>query len=248
MRLRNMTAAASAAVLLAACGGTDDGDPGAAPETATDDETGADADGTEDEPNDGDTLGDLELPDPDEFIADGEFRGQGVVLPLPDGWSVDQMTLLQGLVSASADDDQMQQLAAQAVDTTQLGEDQQVSFDDLLEVQRSQFEAIDPDLTPSIDEAVDIEGATAAHRLRFEDVQIDQQPAFDLELVLAEDGEGRIALFNYAAPTGDFDEAISELMLEGAGIDPDSQPPEPPPAPAAPAPEPGDDTDGGTGG
>ncbi|MEX2503208.1 MAG: hypothetical protein WD378_00060 [Egicoccus sp.] len=237
MRLRNTTAAAAVAVLLAACGGDDDGDPGATsetePETAESIEE-EDSDG-EDAGDDagGETLGDLELPDPDEFISDGEFRGQGIILPIPDGWSVDQMALLQGLVAASADDDQTQQLVAQAIDTTQLGEDQQISFDELIEVQRTQFDPIDPDLEPSVDEEVEIDGATAAHRLRFEDVQIEEQPAFDLELVLAEDGEGRIALFNYAAPTDSFDDAIAEQMVDGVGIDPDSEPPEPQ-VPAAP--------------
>lgn len=239
MRLRNLTAAASAAVLLAACGGTDDGDPGAAPETESDDQT--EAEGAEEEPSDGETLGDLELPEADEFIADGEFRGQGVVLPIPDGWTVDDMALLQGLVSATADEDRTQQLAAQAVDTAQLGEDQQVTFDDVLEIQRSQFAQIDPELEPTVDETVEVDGATAAHRLRFEGVQIEDQPSFDLDVVLAEDGEGRIALFNYAAPTEAFDEAIAELMLDGAGIDPDSEPPAPEPAPQGGAGESGEE-------
>lgn len=230
MRLRKTTAAAAAAVLLAACGGGDDGDADATPETdsAAPAETETDGEG-----GDGESLGDLDLPDAEEFVSDGEFRGQGVVLPIPEGWSVDDMALLQGLVAASADEDQTQQLVAQAIDTADLAEDQQVSFEDLLEVQRTQFEPVDPDLEPSADEAVEIDGATTAHRLRFEDVQIQEQPAFDLELVLAEDGEGRIALFNYAAPSDAFDEQIAELLVDGAGIDPDSEPPAPQ-TPAAP--------------
>lgn len=230
MRLRKTTAAAAAAVLLAACGGTD-GDADTTPDAQTGTETETDAGTDADAEGEPESLGDLDLPDADEFIADGEFRGQGVVMPIPDGWTVDDMALVQGLVAASADEDQTQQLVAQAIDTADLGDDQQVTFEDLLEVQRTQFAPVDPDLEATVDEAVEIDGATSAHRLRFEQVQIDEQPAFDLELVLAEDGDGRIALFNYAAPSEAFDDAVAELMMDGIGIDPDSEPP----APQAPA-------------
>lgn len=219
MRLRQATATAAVAVLIAACGGAD-GDPEtdtAAPEAT---------DGTPDDAGD-DGIDQPDLPDPDELVTDGEFRGQGVVLPVPDGWSIDEMALMQGLIVASSDDDPTQQLAAQAIDATALPDDETIDFDELLELQRTQFQEVDPDLAPTIDEEVEVEGATQAHRLRFEDVSLPEQPAFRLELILAEDGDGRIALFNYAAPSDGFDEDIAELLIDGVAIDPDSEPPAP---------------------
>ncbi|MFA9446502.1 hypothetical protein [Egicoccus sp. AB-alg6-2] len=248
MRLRQATAAAAAAVLLAACGGAaDESDPEAAP--------GTDEDATTADPSPDDPAAQPDLPDPEEFITDGEFRGQGVVLPLPDGWSVDEIALLQGLVVAVSDDDASQQLAAQAVDASALSEQEEVEFDDLLEMQRTQFEQLDADIAPTVDEAIEIEGAEQAHRLRFEDVALPDQPEFWLDLILADNGDGRIALFNYAAPSDSFDESIADLMLEGAGIDPDSEPPAPQPMmpeeglgeePTGDEPA-GPDTDGGEG-
>jgi hypothetical protein len=47
--------------------------------------------------------------------------------------------------------------------------------------------------------------------------------------VMADDGEGRIAVFNYAAATDDYDEGNAELLLSAAGFDADSEPS--PPAP-----------------
>ncbi|MFA9430879.1 hypothetical protein [Egicoccus sp. AB-alg2] len=220
MRLRNTTAAAAVAVLLAACGGAaDETDPGAAPETTDEPTT--------DDP--AEAPGEPELPDAEEFITDGEFRGQGVVLPVPDGWSVDEFGLLQGIVVATSDEDQSQQLAAQAVDASGLEEEQQIDFDELLELQRTQFQEVDPEIEPTIDEEVEVGGAERAQRLRFESVEVEEQPAFTLDLVLADDGQGTIALFNYAAPSEAFDEEVADLLVTGAGIDPDSEPPSPEP-------------------
>ncbi|GGI06781.1 hypothetical protein [Egicoccus halophilus] len=223
MRLRNLTAAAAVAVLVAACGGNgDETEPEAAPET----ESGTTADPAED-----DAVTEPELPDPDDFITDGEFRGQGVVLPIPEGWSVDEFSLLQGLVVAVDDEDPSQQLAAQAIDASALAAEEEIDFDELLELQRNQFGDLAEEAEPVVDEEVELSGADRAHRLRFDEVTIEEQPAFSLDLILADDGDGTVALFNYAAPSEAFDEDIVELMLAGAGIDPDSDPLGPEPLP-----------------
>jgi hypothetical protein len=228
VRFRHVTAAATAAVLLAACGADDDPDLGAAPDA----ENGVDEGDLEDLLGEGED--ELDLPDPDEFITDGVFRGQGVVLPIPDGWSLDEFALMQGLVVATSDEDAGQQLAAQAVDASAL-EQEQIDFDELLDLQRNQFAEVDADLQPDLDEEIDVEGAERAHRLRFEDIAVpdpqggEDQPPFTLDLVLAQDGDGTVALFNYAAPSDSYDESIADRMINEAGIDPDSEPPSPDP-------------------
>jgi hypothetical protein len=222
LRIRRTMALAATAALIAACGTADD-DQAAQPDDQLEQ---PDAEG-------GDPFGDQpELTDPNEQIADGSYRGEGIVLPVPDGWRLDEMAFAQGLVLAMPDDGS-QQFFGQAVDTDDLPEE--IDFDELVAANRDQFE-----VGPTEDEEIDLEGATRAHLLRFDELPAQQEgePEGTLVLVIADDGDGRIAVFNYAAASDDFDEDSADLLLSAAGFDPDSDPS--PPAPMgepAPAPE-----------
>jgi hypothetical protein len=227
VRIRKTLALAATAALVAACGAADDDDPTAqapdgqeAPADPDDaDPEGADPDGAD--PFGGE--GELDLEDPNEQVAEGAFRGEGIVLPVPDGWRVDEMAFAQGLVLAMPEAGD-EQFAGQAVDTADLQED--LDFAELVDANREQFES-----APTEDEQIELDGAEQAHLLRFDGLppQAEGQPEGSLLLVMADDGEGRIAVFNYAAATDDYDEGNAELLLSAAGFDADSEPS--PPAP-----------------
>jgi hypothetical protein len=224
VRIRKTLALAATAALVAACGAADDEDPSTQPQDGQEaPQDGADADPFGDQP---------ELTDPNEQIADGSYRGEGIVLPVPDGWRLDEMAFAQGLVLAMPDDGS-QQFFGQAVDTDDLPEE--IDFDELVTANRDQFE-----VGPTEDEEIELEGAARAHLLRFDELPAQQEgePTGTLVLVIADDGDGQIAVFNYAAASDDFDEDSADLLLSAAGFDPDSDPS--PPAPMgepAPAPE-----------
>ena len=79
--------------------------------------------------------------------------------------------------------------------------------------------------------------------LQFDEVAVQEgQPPTTELVILAEDADGHLALFNYAAASGDFDDAIVDLLLDRAGLDPDSEPTRPD------HPPPGDREDGATDG
>jgi predicted small lipoprotein YifL len=219
VRVRRTLALAATAALVAACGAGDDG-PAAQPPEDQQAPQDPDAPGAEgDDPfADG-----PELDDPNEQVTDDRFRGEGIVLPVPEGWRVDEMAFAQGLVLAMPEGG-AEQFAGQAVDTADLEED--IDLDGLVAANREQFES-----GPTQDEEVELEGAARAHLLRFDELQPQQegQPEGSLLLVMADDGDGRIAVFNYAAPTDDYDDDHAELLLSAAGFDPDSEPS--PPAP-----------------
>jgi hypothetical protein len=226
VRIRKTLALAATAALVAACGAADDDDPSAQAQDGQEaPQEGPDAEN--------DPFGDQpELDDPNEQIADGSYRGEGIVLPVPDGWRLDEMAFAQGLVLAMPEDGS-QQFFGQAVDTDDLPEE--IDFDELVAANRDQFE-----VGPTDDEEVELEGAAQAHLLRFDELPAQQEgePEGTLVLVIADDGDGQIAVFNYAAPSDDFDEDHADLLLSEAGFDPDSDPS--PPAPMgepAPAPE-----------
>lgn len=227
--LRTTTIAAAAALALAACADdTPDQDP--AEDPAASEELG-DLDDLDE-----DALEDLlggegedpfaDMPDPNEQVSDGAFRGEGIVLPVPSGWSLDQMSFAQGLVVALPED-ATQQFFAQAVDTDTLPDP--LTFEEVVESNR---EALGDDAT--VDEEVEVDGAAQAQQLRYEDVpaQAEGQPDSSVLLIVADDGDGRLAIFNYAAASEDFDEDSAELLLAGVGFDPDSDPAPPAPAPA----------------
>jgi hypothetical protein len=227
VRIRKTLALAATAALVAACGAADDDDPTAqAPDgqEAPADPDGADPEGAD--PDGADPFGgegELDLEDPNEQVAEGAFRGEGIVLPVPDGWRVDEMAFAQGLVLAMPEAGD-EQFAGQAVDTADLQED--LDFAELVDANREQFES-----APTEDEQIELDGAEQAHLLRFDGLppQAEGQPEGSLLLVMADDGEGRIAVFNYAAATDDYDEGNAELLLSAAGFDADSEPS--PPAP-----------------
>lgn len=239
MRIRSLVAAFTAAVAVVAC--TDSDDPSPSADDASQVEESADGEDSADDEDSTTAEGELEedrdLEDPNEQVADGEFRGEGVVMPALKEWSFDEFAYAQGLILASSPDGQ-QQIAGQAVDNDDLPEEQQVDLDELIEANLTQF----PD-SPSVDESVEIEGADRAHLLRFDDVasQQEDQPESTVLIVLASTEDGRIGVFNYAAFSEDFDEDSADALLAGVGFDPDSSPPEPmtspQPAPEQPAPE-----------
>jgi hypothetical protein len=218
VRVRRTLALAATAALVAACGGADDGPAAQSPDEQQAEGPAAPGGEGDDPFADG-----PELDDPNEQVTDDRFRGEGIVLPVPDGWRVDEMAFAQGLVLAMPEGGE-EQFAGQAVDTADLEED--IDLDGLIAANREQFES-----GPTQDEEVELEGAARAHLLRFDELQPQQegQPEGSLLLVMADDGDGRIAVFNYAAPTDDFDDERAELLLGVAGFDPDSEPS--PPAP-----------------
>ena len=231
-------ALAAVLVLAVACGADDDPAATDPPETDQPDSPQSE------DPDDPDVLvpeedlGDLEIPE----VEDGVIRAQGVVLPIPDGWVVDDMALAQGLVGASPDDAQPTQLllAGADIETSPMFGVQGEDFEGAVET----FRGLVPD-GPDVDEEVALAGAERAQLLRFDElaVQEGQPPTTELVLI-AEDAEGHLALFNYAAASEEFDDAIVDLLLADAGLDPDSEPtrPEEPPPP----PDTGDGTDAGT--
>lgn len=236
---RSLIAVAAISVLaLAACSDTDEPDnaaqgdqePDGPDEGASDEGEGElDPDELEGELDLDDLTGEQgDLPDPNEHVEDGVFRGDGIVLPIPEGFELEPTAYMQGLIAAVTPDGD-RQVAGQAVDADSLPEP--LDLDELAEANQEQLGEA------TSDEETDVDGATRARVLRFDDVpgQVEGQPDLSLLLILAEDGEGEIAIFNYVAPTEDFDTEEAEARLSGVGFDPDSSPPEPEPAPA-PAP------------
>ena len=217
--------AAAGALLLAACNGVAD-DPDTDPSAdELPDELDDLADGEELDLDD--LLGGGEdLPDPSEQIEDGVFRGEGIILPIPDGFELDPAALMQGIVAA-LNDEGTQQLLGQAVDTADFPEP--LDIDEIAAENEAQFGA------PILDEDIDIDGAARARQLRFDDIpgQMEDAPALTAQVVLAEDGDGELAFFQYVATTDEFEPDNAERYLSGVGFDPDSSPPssQPPPAP-----------------
>lgn len=221
----------AAMLVLAACG-TDTADTD--PPTDVPDEQ-LEPDQLDDEAASPDPLApdspELDLPDPNDLVTDGVFRGEGLVVPAPDGWTFDDTALVQGIVAAT-DAAGEQQLAGQVIDTTDMGEE--MTLDALLQTNRDQIED-----TPSVDEAIEVEGATAAHQLRYDalSAQVEGQPDMGVLLIVADDGEGNLAIFNYVATVDAFDDANADLLVNTAAFDPDSEPSTPAPSPDVPAPE-----------
>jgi hypothetical protein len=217
--------AALSLLVLTACNGAEQPDDTAQPSDELPEELGDLEDGELDLDE---MFGDQDLPDPNEFVDDdGVFRGEGIVLPIPAGFELEPMAFMQGLIAAVTEDGR-HQVAAQAVDTATIPEP--LDIDGLAEANAEQFGE------PVTDEETEVDGATRARQMRFEGVPSGQEdtPELTLVLVIAEDGDGEIAIFNYVSPTEDFDEDDAELVLAGIGFDPDSSPPDPEPAPQAP--------------
>ena len=241
---RGLVLTAAIGLFVAGCGDEqsqeDDGagDEQTSTDAAEDEDPSGDADGEEglDEEALGDLLADQEdLPDPNEDVEDGIYRGNGVVLPVPEGWSIDPAALLQGVVVAIPEDG-AQQLTARAVDTEQAeaGGAEPVEFDGLVDGVRQQLPQ-----DAATDEEIEVVGADRGHRLTYLDLPSQQegQPDTGITLILAESG-GLLGEFVYSASAEDYDDQVAALLVEEAGFDPGSEVPAPVQAPApSPAPE-----------
>lgn len=222
---RRLAVLLAGALLLGACSDGDD--------QAQEDEVAQPGDEEIDEEALEELLEDQQdMPDPNADVEDGVYSGNGVLLPVPDGWSLAPEALAQGLVAAVTEDG-MQQLTAQAVDTEDAAAaGQDLDLDTLLDGVRQQAPQ-----EPDVDEETDLAGATRAHRLTFTGVQAVEEgaPESSTTIVLAEDGEGLLAEFTFTAAVDAYDEETVDLLLAEAGFDPDS---EPQPMPQQPAPPP----------
>jgi len=227
-------------LFLAACGDAEpqEDEPGD-PETSTEESEGSQGedpsgDASGEEELDEEALEDLlagqeDLSDPNEDVVDGVYRGNGVVLPVPQGWSIDPAAMMQGVVAAFPEDGS-QQLTARAIDTelAEAGGAQPIELQTLVDTVRQQIAQ-----DAAIDEEVDLGGADRAFRLSYPDLpgQQEGQPDTGITLVLAESGE-LVGEFVYSAASAAYDEEIVSLLVEEAGFDPDSEVPAPAPAPA----------------
>ncbi|MFN2347239.1 MAG: hypothetical protein ABR616_16190 [Dermatophilaceae bacterium] len=242
---RGLVLTAAIGLLATGCGdGQPQSDPGSDEPAATDtpdpdasEDADLDEGGAEQMPED--DTDDAGVQDPNDDIEDGVYRGNGVALPVPDGWSIDPAAFQQGVVAATPDDG-AQQLTAQAIDTdaADAAGTGPLDIESLLDGVRQQIQQ-DPDT----DEPVDALGADTAHRLTYLQLPAQQegQPETSATIVLAET-DGLIGEFVYSAAGDNYDEAIASALLDGAGFDPDSEP-TPLPQPPQPAP----DTDGDDG-
>jgi hypothetical protein len=228
VRIRTHLTVLAAAVVLAAC--ASDADPAA--ESAPDDQIEQEGSLEELPFEEG------EQPDPGELLAElgievnGDVAsGAGVLLPIPAGWELEPSAAAQGTLLAIADpvDPQALLLGVAGIEDDPASGFEGLDLDGALEVVRQAL----PD-EPERDEAVDLSGAARAHLLVYPvvagDPEMGAPPAYQV-LILAEDAEGTLALFNYVAADGSQDESIVDLLLADAGFDPDSDPIEPPPAP-----------------
>ena len=174
-----------------------------------------------------------DVEDPNEAVEDGVYRGNGVILPVPDGWSVDSTALRQGVVAAISEDG-TQQLTARAVDLEAAAEDsgQSLEFDALIDSVRQQVQQ-----EAEVDEEVELTGAERAHRLTFLDLAAQQEgvPSISATIVLAEDADGLLGEFAFTATTDAYEQSTAELLLADAGFDAGSEPPAlPQPQPSVP--------------
>lgn len=239
---------AAAGLLLAGCG--DDQAQDATETPASEQPADAPTSGEElDEQALEDLTGGTEgLEDPNEDIEDGVYRGNGVVLPVPEGWSLNQQAFAQGIVAAVSED-QTQQMTAQVVDTAAMeASGQDMDLDSLIDGVREQIPQ-----EPEVDEDVDLAGADRAHRLTYLDLPAPQEgaPSSSATIVIAEGGDGLVGEFAFSATTDTYDDEVAALLVAEAGFDPDSEPPEPAQPQQQPAPQDGAEgetggTDGGT--
>jgi hypothetical protein len=235
LRPRRLVPVLAAIVVLAGCAD----DPSTAPEAPTIDAPDPDA-GDADLRSDGEQPDDeqtgdgpaatedrmlqLELPD----VEGGVIRAEGVVVPVPDGWTLDETAFSQGVIGISpdtgADGEAPSQLliASGAIGSNPVFGVQGLGYEDILEL----YGSLLPE-GPSIDEDVEVEGSDRARLLRYDEITVQEgQDPTDEVLLLVDAGDGRVALFNYAAPSDEFDEDVVQLLLDQAGIDPDSEPSE----------------------
>lgn len=239
---RGLALTAVAGMLLAGCG--DDQAQDAAETPSPEEQTRTEQ--PEGEQLDEEALEDLMggtegMEDPNEDIEDGVYRGNGVVLPVPEGWSLNQEAFAQGVVAAVSED-QTQQMTAQAVDTEPMeAAGQEMGLDSLVDGVREQIQQ-----EPEVDEDVELAGADRAHQLTYLDLPAQQGgPSSSATIVIAEDGSGLIGEFAFSATADSYDEELASLLVEQAGFDPNSEPPAMPQPQQPPVPQEGGQ-EGGT--
>jgi hypothetical protein len=159
-------------------------------------------------------------------VTDDAVRGLGVVMPLPDGWEFDPVPASQGALFASAGGLDPEQLlfAVAGIESDPASGFEGLGLEAALDVVRDSVP-----MAPDRDEAVDLDGAAAAQILEYEEVDIGSEedgggPASYQVVILAEDPDGMLALFNYVALRGAEDPGVTEQLLAEAGFDPDSEP------------------------
>lgn len=173
--------------------------------------------------------------DPNDDVVDGVYRGLGVVLPVPDGWSLDPRAFAAGTVAAVSEDG-TQQMTAQAIDVEQAeAAGQPLDLETMLDAVRQQAGQ-----ESEVDEEVDVAGADRAHQLSFLQLPPPQEglPQLSVTIVIAESSDGLIGQFAYSATDEEYDQDTVALLLDEAGFDPDTEPqPVPPPQPQQPQPQ-----------
>lgn len=245
---RGLALTAAVGLLLAGCGDDESQEDSAGDEQAEDDRTaGEDSGGEGDGPDEQeleDMLDEQGMADPNEDVEDGVYRGNGVTLPVPEGWSLDPMAFQQGIVAAMSEDGS-QQMSARAMDVGEAGaaDDQSMELDSVLDNVRQQVEQ-----EAETDEEVDLAGADRAHQLTYRELPAEQeeQPDSGVTLVLAEGGESLLGEFTYTAAEDAYDNELASLLVDEAGFDPDSEPPEMPQAQPAPEGEGGESQEPGS--
>jgi hypothetical protein len=233
VRIRTFVPVLTLVAVLAGCATDPD---------ATDDPTSTESDTTDEVVDDTeaagtdeaaleDVLGDLdpaEAPSLEELgvsVTDDEVRGLGVIMPLPDGWEFDPVPASQGALFASAGGADPEQLlfAVAGIESDPASGFEGLGLDDALDVVRGSVP-----MTPDRDEAVELDGAVAAQLLEYEEVRIGSEeeggPVSYQAVILAEDADGVLALFNYVALSGAEDAGVTEQLLTEAGFDPASEP------------------------
>lgn len=234
---RGLALIAVAGMLLAGCG--DDQAQEAADTASPEAQAGTEQTGTE--PPGPEQPGTEAMEDPNDDVEDGVYRGNGVVLPVPEGWSLNQQAFAQGIVAAVSED-QTQQMTAQAVDTEAMqAAGQDMGLDSLVDGVRQQIQQ-----EPEVDEDVDLSGAERAHQLTYLELPAQQEggQTSSATIVIAEDGNGLVGEFAFSATADSYDEEVAKLLVEQAGFDPDSEPPALPQPPQQPAPQDDGSTEG----
>jgi hypothetical protein len=231
VRIRVLAPALAVVALIAACGDADD--PATTDGSAT---AESEADPEVDDPTAAPETDDLltEEPQPeldpqqtfDELgieVGDTQARGVGVVLPLPAGWELDPGPATQGALFSTSGEAEPEQLllGVAGIEDDPFSGFEGASFDEALEVIRGSVPQ-----EPDRDEAVELAGARSAQVLEYEQIPGGEEGGPDSyqAVLLAEDADGTLALFNYVALSGSEDRDFIDRLIDEAGFDPDSEP------------------------
>ena len=220
---RVVVTAVAATALLGCDTDGEDGDADDATVTDTDADTDTDdaAGGEPDADTDTDTATDDTAAEASVDVEDGLYRGNGVVLPVPDGWSMDTDALASG-VAVAVSPDGAHQMSAVAADADEIAETGQTTdVDLLLDRVRSQLNH-----DAEVDEEVTLVGAERAHRLTFLDFPPPQDgmPNSSATMMIAESGDGLLGEFTYSAASDAYDADYESAFVEEVGFDPGSRP------------------------